>query len=472
MTVLGETLERYRVQELLGEGSDSAVYKVCHEALGSTHALKVLQVSSDLAREQLLREGRAQACVHHPNLVAATDVIEVTGRPALLLEYVDGPTLEEWLSGRRPSLEESLEVFRGIVRGVGALHRAGFVHRDLKPSNVLLATTEAGIVPKVADFGLVRELGSIEPEGGEGVGTVGYMAPEQLHDPGHVDERADLFALGCILYELVTGRPAFEGADVVALSRAVREAQFTPVEAHVPDLPPAVVDTIGRLLRATPSERFRSCAELVDHLYGGKVRLPGTTDPDERAMPARAPLTPLLPDRRRYPSMPPLVAHAVPSASRNRSAVLAAVGIAVLSAALGYLGLWLEPAATARVTPSPVATDIVVTAPVVRVPLASASVAGAPTAAVESVLPELAVVTPVQARPRRPFGTVRIEGDGEVVIADPEGRVVAAGPIEPGTWTWTVRFGAAEGLGGTFELADGQELTLRCSSFAMRCTER
>jgi serine/threonine-protein kinase len=269
----GDRVEGYRVRDRIGEGGVAGVYEVVHDQLGSVHALKVLEIVSPTAGRRLLQEGRLQASVRHANLVAVHDLVTVDGRPALVLEHVDGPTLEAWLSVHRPSVPRALELFRGVVAGVQAMHDAGLMHLDLKPANVLLARIGDELVPKVTDLGLARvvdETQELELAPGPWDGTPAYMAPEQFKS-GLVDERADLFALGCVLYELVTGRRAFEGTDILAIAEAAAAGRYTPPEQLVPDLPPAVGAAIRGCLVPDRAMRVPSCAHLVALLDGRQL---------------------------------------------------------------------------------------------------------------------------------------------------------------------------------------------------------
>jgi len=142
--VPGTAIDRYDVVRLLGHGGMAEVYPVRHRTLGTSHALKLLTLSGRSIRDRLIEEGRVQARLRHPNLVAVTDVLDVDGAPGLLMEFVDGPSPDAWLSTQRPDPSEAERLFRGILDGVGRAHRHGVVHRDLKPSNVLLATDEDG----------------------------------------------------------------------------------------------------------------------------------------------------------------------------------------------------------------------------------------------------------------------------------------------------------------------------------------
>ncbi|MBW2257360.1 MAG: serine/threonine protein kinase, partial [Deltaproteobacteria bacterium] len=257
----GRALERYTVQSLVGRGGMGTVYRVRHNQLGSIHALKVLHWASRTVRNRLMREGQAQSRLRHPNVVTVTDLVDVDGAPGLIMEHVDGPSLSELLRERkRLALPEVDRFAEGIIRGVDAAHRAGLVHRDLKPANVLLAPGDEGYVPKVADFGLARlaETGGSDPRltrSDTPMGTPSYMAPEQIRDASSADVRSDIFSLGAVLYELVTGRRAFDGLDVVDIYDRIRTGEFTPPERVVDDLPERMRQTIERALEVDPERR-------------------------------------------------------------------------------------------------------------------------------------------------------------------------------------------------------------------------
>ena len=210
----GTQLERFEVLERLGSGGMATVYLVRHRRLESLHALKVLQLPRSESCLRLMREGRLQGGLRHTNIVAVTDVIDVQGAPALIMEYVDGPSLAALMQGRQLSLDQVDVLARGFLAGLTAAHEKGLVHRDLKPANILLQVQRDALVPKIADFGIARlvdELleGDALPRltvAGQPLGTPGYMAPEQLAD----DWRAfgpwtDLYSLGCLAFQLSAG---------------------------------------------------------------------------------------------------------------------------------------------------------------------------------------------------------------------------------------------------------------------------
>ncbi len=269
MLRIGETIDRYRVEALIGQGGMAAVFRARHLSLDSQHAIKVLFITAPQIRERLLREGKVQAQLRHPNVVSVTDVLEVQGAPALVMEYIEGPALDAWLQSHKPTIDEAMWLFRGILRGVSAAHDRGVVHRDLKPANILLSRTNEGIVPKVTDFGLVKSVTDQKghTQTGMALGTPEYMAPEQIRDASDVDQRADMFALGCILYELVCHKRAFGHADKMSTFNAIVAGEYEPPRRHVSDLPNEIAEAIRWCLEVDRVKRIGSCNELFDLLY-------------------------------------------------------------------------------------------------------------------------------------------------------------------------------------------------------------
>jgi eukaryotic-like serine/threonine-protein kinase len=285
MLRIGETIDRYTVEALIGQGGMAAVYRAKHNSLDSLHAVKILFITAPTIRRRLMQEGKVQANLRHPNIVAVTDVLEIQGAPALVMEYVDGPALDQWLKQNTPTLDESLYLFRGILRGVMEAHERGVIHRDLKPANVMLAPTNEGLVPKVTDFGLVKSLSDQrgKTETGMAMGTPEYMAPEQIRDASDVDQRVDMFALGCILYELVCHQRAFDGPDNVAVFNAIVEGKYPPPRKFNDSLPRNILMAIRWLLETNREKRLSSCMELFDLLFEdrtvGRVDAPNAIRP-------------------------------------------------------------------------------------------------------------------------------------------------------------------------------------------------
>ncbi|MBA2321692.1 MAG: serine/threonine protein kinase [Deltaproteobacteria bacterium] len=259
----GQLVERYRIEELVADADLTEVYRVTHTWLGSSHALKLLDLDgSDALRQALLAEGRTMAGLGHPNLVRVTDALGIGDLPALVMDWVDGPSLAAWLADRRAPVPVATAValFDGILAGVGHAHRHGVLHRDLKPENVLLARTADGLVPRVADFGIAKVR---DRPGLSAVymrfGTPEYMPPEAIDGRAPTDARADLFALGVVLYELLTGRLPFDGEDPSVVTKAVLKGTFEDPATLRPELAPALVALIRALLASDPDARPASC---------------------------------------------------------------------------------------------------------------------------------------------------------------------------------------------------------------------
>lgn len=193
----GNIVERYRVESVLGRGGAATVYRVEHVTLGTVHALKVLHVDREEVRRRMVDEGRLQARIEHANIVRVSDVLTVDGAPALLMRFIDGPSLRDQMQRERLERHEALRLFRGVVAGVSHAHQHGVVHRDLKPANVMIDNDGR---PMVTDFGLAKNLDpAFTADGtktriGRMMGTPGYMAPEQMQHAGGVDHRADIYS--------------------------------------------------------------------------------------------------------------------------------------------------------------------------------------------------------------------------------------------------------------------------------------
>ncbi|MCO4746554.1 MAG: protein kinase [Proteobacteria bacterium] len=271
----GEVIDRYTVEEILGQGGMAVVYRVRHNQLDSFHAIKILTITNPSIKDRLIQEGKVQASLRHPNIVAVTDVLEIRGAPGLVMEFIEGPGLDEWLEQHEPTVDDSIRIFEAMALGVAHAHDKGVVHRDLKPANVLMAPASGAWVPKVADFGLakaVTEDGSMQKtRSGVTMGTPQYMAPEQIRDAKSVDQRADVFSLGCILYELVCGRPPFVGPDILSIFNAVASGSFPAAVSLVPDLPPGVRDAIEGALVVDRDNRIGSVAEMLQVLRGAPL---------------------------------------------------------------------------------------------------------------------------------------------------------------------------------------------------------
>ena len=262
---------RYEVIKELGSGTFAVVYLARHSSLLSLHAVKVLdeKLAADPdIRNRFLAEGRIQAQLRHPNVVSVSDIV-THPCAGLVLEYVEGPTLAAWIgerAGNVPTVQQVLAIFLPVLSGVGAAHRQGIVHRDLKPDNILVARDTAGKVrPMVGDFGIAKvvggtlEIGKKKTQIGMRMGTLQYMSPEQVKGSQDLDARSDIFALGAILYEVVTGKMAFDRDSEWETQQSIVSGTFEPPERIVGDLHPMFAACIRKALAVSPDERFQDC---------------------------------------------------------------------------------------------------------------------------------------------------------------------------------------------------------------------
>lgn len=288
----------YRVVEALGSGAISTIYKAVQEPLGRVVALKALktQISPTSSfGEQLDREAKILRDLAHPNVVMLLDVGRTaSGRPFLVLENIEGPSVHQVLAKKRVlGVESALAIAIGIVAALEHVHERGVVHRDVKPSNVLL--TERGVV-KLIDFGIaqrVRTVSVSDAFGAEGITPSGRMAPEAVKDafgtPAYmspeqilgdfVDGRSDLFSLGVVLYQMLSGSRPFEApskdegrasrppppADRSSAQRIRRDTP-APLRERAPHVPRSVERIVMRLLEKAPAERYATASDVIERL--------------------------------------------------------------------------------------------------------------------------------------------------------------------------------------------------------------
>ncbi len=275
----GDRLERYEILGELGSGGTARVYRARHVELGTFHAIKLLQLSVPGLHERLLSEGRIQATLKHPNVVAVTDVVRHGEAPALVMELIDGPSLDGLIARYQPSLPQVDAIAAGLLAGLRAAHAAGLVHRDLKPANVLIAVEHGRVVPKIADFGLARALdgalgelgGSHGTRAGVAMGTPAFLAPEQFRDAKSADQRADLFSVGALLYELCSGTPAFRGDNLMELYQRTSTGGYRPLREVAPAVPERMVRAVDAALRPDPTDRPATAEALLALWLDGSV---------------------------------------------------------------------------------------------------------------------------------------------------------------------------------------------------------
>jgi len=289
--VPGRLVGRFGVEARLGAGASAQVFRLRDRRSGALRALKVLGAPTAARRARFEREMALLQSVRHPNVVGVEGVVEVGGSPALVMEYVAGPSLAEALRAGPLTPAEADAIARGVIAGVGALHAAGIVHRDLKPANILLAREGERWVPKVADLGVARRVlsgpGARLTRTGEALSTPPYMAPEQIRDSSRVDHRADIWALGVILYELVCGQRPFPGRTLQEVAHAIERGPPAP-RSLFPAIPRAWEDTLLAALQHDST--LRPSADAVTTLWGRvhaadlPARLPGAEPGDDEPL--------------------------------------------------------------------------------------------------------------------------------------------------------------------------------------------
>ena len=250
---------RYEVTGLLGKGGIGQVYEARDTQLGRRVAIKALrpEYSADqgfLARFQA--EAAALANLSHPNITGLYDLLPLDGQLYMIMELVRGHTLEAVLARcKRLGVREALAVVAQTVAGLSYAHQQDVIHRDIKPSNLML--TESGVL-KIMDFGIARVRGSQRlTRAGSIVGTMTYVAPEQIKG-GEGDEQSDEYSLACVLYEMLSGDPPFQGETDYDLIKAHVERRPPPLAERIPDVPAPVEQALMRALAKAPEERFAS----------------------------------------------------------------------------------------------------------------------------------------------------------------------------------------------------------------------
>ncbi|HVR99205.1 MAG TPA: protein kinase [Thermoanaerobaculia bacterium] len=317
--MIGRIVGSYRIVEKIGEGGMGAVYRAVDEMLDREAAVKAIR--PDLAREPQIAErfrseARALARLNHPAVATIYSFFHDGEDLFLAMEFVRGRTLSRVLreDGALP-WQRAVPLFLSPLDGIEQAHRTGVVHRDLKPDNLML--TETGTL-KVMDFGIARVMGSGHlTRTGLLVGTLRYMAPEQIRGE-EVDRRTDVYALGTVLYELLTGRTPFEGGSDYAVLRAQIEDTPAPLSASVTGLPDWIDQAVQKALAKDPAARFQTVSELHAFLaqHAGLALPPTHVQP---AAPAPAPPAPAGPDMTR-PDRGPI--EQAPTVAATRAASL------------------------------------------------------------------------------------------------------------------------------------------------------
>ena len=277
--VIGQTISHYRVVAKASEGGMGVVYKAEDTKLGRTVALKFLAahlLKDEESRKRFEREAKAAAALNHPNICTIHEIDEVNGRTFLALEFVEGDSLEKKIERGPLALKEALDIGRQVADGLHAAHQKKIVHRDIKPGNLLI--TPEGRV-KILDFGLAlltedSRLTQLDTT----LGTVAYMSPQQAQGV-EVDHRTDIWALGCVLYEMVCGQRPFKGVYDKALLYEIVYEEPQPLTGLRTGVPVELEFMIGKCLAKDAAQRYQNSAEIIVDLgnLAQKLKSGGST---------------------------------------------------------------------------------------------------------------------------------------------------------------------------------------------------
>ena len=270
----GTRLGPYDIQSLIGAGGMGEVYRARDGRLDRIVAIKILPTSYSVDAERLQRfvqEARAAAALNHPNILSIFDIGEEGRAPYIVSELLEGQTLRERIRSGPLSSRKAIDYALQVARGLAAAHDRGIVHRDLKPENLFLTNDDR---VKILDFGLAKltrpETGAgaeaptvqVNTEPGQIMGTVGYMSPEQVRGKP-ADHRSDIFAFGSILYEMLSGQPAFRGETSADTMSAILKEEPAELSETARNVPPALERMVRHCLEKNPAQRFQSAGDLA-----------------------------------------------------------------------------------------------------------------------------------------------------------------------------------------------------------------
>lgn len=317
--MLGKKILHYQLVDKIGAGGMGEIYKAQDDRLNRLVAVKILSpgMSTDPERKRrFFQEAQAASALNHPNIITLYDIVTEGDMQCIVMEYIAGKTLRDLTPAGGLPPPQALQYAAQIAGALTAAHAAGIIHRDLKPSNIMVTTS--GLI-KVLDFGLAKwvDTGMSGQTGdqstvetaltreGSIIGTVSYMSPEQAEGK-RVDARSDIFSFGSVLYEMLTGKRAFEGRSGISTLSSILRDDVKPIYEAAPDVPPVLEQIVLRCLPKEPAARWQSMKEIE----GALLALQRQVDPEGRfASPIAGGPLPIMP----VPSAPPLTA-AVPEA--------------------------------------------------------------------------------------------------------------------------------------------------------------
>ncbi|GER87296.1 hypothetical protein KDW_14580 [Dictyobacter vulcani] len=264
---------RYEIREHIATGGMASVFKTWDHRVERIVAIKVLRSldKNDLrAVERFRREARAAAALAHPNAVTIYDFVEEMGQYFLVMEYIHGPTLKQLVAQRRQlQPREAIEIAAQVCAVLQVAHARGFIHRDIKPQNIMLAWSggtgslgDGGAWVKLTDFGIVRVAEDAGlTNSGIVLGTADYLSPEQARGET-LTASSDLYSLGVVMFEMLTGRPPFVGPTAVSIAMQHASTNPPPLRQFSPQVPAVLEQLVNRTLQKEPDERFNSAAEM------------------------------------------------------------------------------------------------------------------------------------------------------------------------------------------------------------------
>jgi Flp pilus assembly protein TadD len=331
---LGTTIaDRYRLDRVLGIGGAGTVYAAEHVLIGREVAVKILNTTDRDAIQRFLKEARTTSSIRHPHVVEILDMGETgDGAVYLAMELLEGQPLSAFLKNRvRLDIDEAFQLLLPVMSAVAAVHERGLIHRDLKPANIMLAEVGDHRVPKLLDFGLVKQVGQTSAaltQVGMTIGTPHYMAPEQVEARPDLTPAVDVWAMAVIWYRCLTGKVPFDGPNPIVILNAVQKGQYRPID-ELADLPADLAMLVGRCLSLDPKKRPADLQELLEPFR--KIGARYSVDLEQAALPGKLEAPPLLP--------PPIAAPPAPSAPSQRlifGALGAGVFLVVGAAAVAF----------------------------------------------------------------------------------------------------------------------------------------
>jgi formylglycine-generating enzyme required for sulfatase activity/tRNA A-37 threonylcarbamoyl transferase component Bud32 len=426
----GQSIGRYQVLEALGEGGMATVYKAYDTRLERYVAIKAIRTDqfSPASLQRVLqrfeREAKSLAKLSHPNIVGVIDYGEYKGTPLLIMEYLPGGTLRQQVGLPMP-WADAVQLILPIARGLSYAHQQGIIHRDVKPSNILM--TEAG-EPMLSDFGVAKILAEDGIETltatGVGMGTPGYMAPEQW--TGHTVPQSDVYGLGVIFYELITGRRPYIADTLAALLLKQVNDPLPPPGAFVPGLPETVMQVLYKALAREVGDRYQSMQEMARALEGLQKEVEKRkTDQLQKIVEERAQQVALEREKSAEKAKRDETEHQAAQNAvttkllSNTRTFLKVVGILGIMLVLSWVGSW---AFTKIFPPVPMEVNTATQSPVAIITSTSSLVPVITTSTISSAPPTKTMEPVATITPKLDIGSTMIGNDGMTLLYIPPGE--------------------------------------------------